>query len=155
MKVVGVVIIEKRKDVPILLSRRVPESVPGMSTFLEMSVEEFTSDDCAWFDLYDFLSEVFFRGVVLPELRKDEASRDLGVLRRCFDFIELVVSSPVTSISDAGYFQAIQHLFASEDLLLASCPFMRPVTRQLLSADLDTSRISSDAVQELLRYLDT
>jgi hypothetical protein len=143
--------IEKRKGIPILLERSVPECTPGVAMFLGMSSDEFMADDSAWFDLYDFLAEPFFREVLLPELLKEHEYRNADLVGRCFEFIESVISSPVESISAAGYFQTIEPLFASEGLLVASSPAMGPEVRRVVIAGLDPSRVSEGALTSMFR----
>jgi hypothetical protein len=126
----------------------VPECRATVEEFLGMSIERFLADRSAWFDLYDLLSE-FNCAVLLPELRKSDDLRDSGLLLRCFEFVEILLNSPVESISAAAYFQNIETLFSDEQFLVISFPVMRAEARRLLTANIDPSRISEETLRKL------
>ncbi|MFE2017726.1 hypothetical protein ACFW9O_06665 [Streptomyces sp. NPDC059499] len=54
-----------------------------------VSAEHAVGVDMDWFDLYDFLSDVFLRGVVSAALLEGGENADL--LGRSFDFVEMLL----------------------------------------------------------------
>ncbi|MCX4586540.1 hypothetical protein [Streptomyces sp. NBC_01481] len=139
-----------RREIPGLLLRMVPESRRIIEAAAGAPAGQAVSGSMEWFDLYDFLSAVF-RGLLSPALT--EKNRDDDLLARSFDFVETVLRSSNESVSGAGYFQVVEPLFGSEDLLVAAVPVMREETLRLTLSELDTERLSSGARAALVDYL--
>ncbi|MGW0777615.1 hypothetical protein ACWD01_29110 [Streptomyces sp. NPDC002835] len=143
--------IVKRSDIPGLLLEIVPESRAPMENQLGIPVGKALPGEPPFYDLYDFLREVLWCGVMFPGLRQKVPDQDL--LRRCFLFVELLITSPVQSISDAGYFQAVEPLFSGEGLIVAAFPLMGPKTLDVARETLDPDWISASAREELAGFL--
>ncbi|MBC9728574.1 hypothetical protein [Streptomyces sp. TRM68367] len=143
--------VRQRSDIPGLLLDVVPESRTAVEEMLRTPAVKILSEGPPWYDLYNFLKEVLWHGVMLPEFRSDSPNKEL--LRRCFTFVEVLISSPVQSISDAGYFQAIEPLFADEELVLISFPLMGEKTLSVAQETLDPERISPAARETLAPFL--
>ncbi|MEV6422436.1 hypothetical protein [Streptomyces sp. NPDC051662] len=139
-----------RREIPGLLLRVVPESRRVIETAAGVPADQAVSGGMEWFDLYDFLSDVF-RGLLRPALLEKE--RDDDLVARSFDFVETVLRSSNESVSGAGYFQFVEPLFGGEDLLVAAIPVMREETLRLTLSELDTERLSSGARAALVDYL--
>jgi hypothetical protein len=140
-----------RRQIPGLLLRMVPESRGPIETAVGVSAEQAVVGDMDWFDLYDFLSGVFFRGVVRPALLEEERKSDL--LGRIFDFVEMLLRSSNESVSGAAYFQVVEPLFGSEDLLVAAMPLMQEEALRLTLSELDPERLSPASREALADFL--
>lgn len=143
--------IRQRSDIPGLLLDVVPESRAAVEEMLRTPAAKILSEGPPWYDLYTFLKEALWNGVMLPEFRSDSPDKEL--LRRCFTCVEALVSSPVQSISDAGYFQAVEPIFADEELVLISFPLMGEKTLSAAREALDPERISPAAREALAPFL--
>ncbi|MFD5124074.1 hypothetical protein [Streptomyces sp. NPDC058385] len=105
-------------------------------------------------DLYDFLKDVFTDGFLIPRLCSMAADgADDDVLKRCFRFVEVLLTSPDTSIGAAAVFQVIEPLFDEERLLVASFPQMGTEALAVAVDTIDPDRLSSDARRSLQPYL--
>ncbi|KAF4407667.1 MULTISPECIES: hypothetical protein [Streptomyces] len=129
----------------------VPESRAGIEAMSGLPAERAVTGKVEWFDLYDFLREVVFRGVVRPALQAGE--RNAGLLRRCADFTETLFLNSTQSVSDAAYFQLVAPLYGSEELLTAAVPLMKPETLRITLGELDPDRLSAQTRGELADFL--
>ncbi|MEN8654734.1 hypothetical protein ABCR94_30125, partial [Streptomyces sp. 21So2-11] len=78
-------------------------------------------------DLYDFLPMAFVRPILLPELSKEPANRE--VLVPCFEFIEGLASNEDEYIQGALYFEVYEQFLRGRDVLAKALEFSLPVTR--------------------------
>ncbi|WP_210570581.1 hypothetical protein [Streptomyces sp. GESEQ-4] len=140
-----------RRRIPGLLLRMVPESRAGIETISGLPAEQAVSADLDWFDLYDFLRDVVFRGVVRPALQAPV--KDTELLARCAEITETLLLDPVPSVSSAAYFQLVEPLFGSEELLGAAVPLMRPETLRLTLSELDPDLLSAPTRDALAEFL--
>lgn len=129
----------------------VPESGEVISVFLGRPTEEVITGEIEWFDLYDFLSGVAYRGIILPELRRQVRNAEL--LSRCFEFVELLLMSPVDSIHAAAYFEVIEPLLGDEQLVVASLPLLGEEAARLMLSELDATRVSDATRKAIAEYL--
>jgi len=139
-----------RHQIPGLLLRMVPESRAGIEAMFGLPAEEAVTGG-KWFDLYDFLREVAFRGVVRPALQARE--QDTGLLTRCAEFTETLLLDSNEFVSGAAYFQLVEPLYGGEDLLTAAVPLMRPETLRITLAGLDPDRLSAQTRAALADFL--
>ncbi|MGW6306202.1 hypothetical protein ACWFRQ_06545 [Streptomyces niveus] len=96
-----------------MLLRMVPESQEPIETAVDASAEQAVVGDMDWFDLYDSLSNIAFRGIMCPAFQGEGRKSDL--LGGSFDFVETLLRSSNESVSGAAYLQLVQPLFGSED----------------------------------------
>jgi hypothetical protein len=141
----------RRRQIPGLLLRMVPETRVLLEAAASAPAEQAVVGEMEWFDLYDFLSDVFFRGVLRPALAEEEPDEDM--LDRSFDFTETILRSSNESVSGAVYFQVVEPLFGSEELLVAAIPLMREETLRLTLSELDPDRLSSASRDALATFL--
>ncbi|MEU2535815.1 hypothetical protein [Streptomyces albidoflavus] len=59
-------------------------------------------------DTFDLLGDALAQPVIVPELRAQTPDADL--LRRCFDYTELLLTSPSLLLREAAYFQILEAL---------------------------------------------
>ncbi|MDQ1050507.1 hypothetical protein [Streptomyces sp. V4I2] len=142
----------RRRQIPGLLLRMVPETRVLLEAAASAPAGQAVVGEMEWFDLYEFLSDVFFRRVLRPALTEEEPNEDL--LRRSFDFTETLLRSSNESVSGAAYFQVVEPLFGSEELLVAAIPLMREETLRLTLSELDPGRLSSASRDALANFLD-
>ncbi|MFG2863593.1 hypothetical protein [Streptomyces sioyaensis] len=140
-----------RGQIPGLLLRMVPESRAGIESMSGLPAEQAVTGSRGWFDLYDFLRGVVFRGLVRPALQEEEP--DAGLLERCADFTETLLLNSTESVSSAAYLQLVAPLYGSEELLTAAVPLMWPETLRLAIGDLDPDRLCARTRAALVDYL--
>ncbi|MER5225507.1 MULTISPECIES: hypothetical protein [Streptomyces] len=140
-----------RRQIPGLLLRMVPESRAGIEKMSGLPAERAVTGNVEWFDLYDFLREVVFWGVVRPALQARE--QDAGLLSRCAEFTETLLLNSTESVSAAAYFQLVEPLYGGEELLTAAVPLMRPETLRITLGELDPDRLSAQTRAELADFL--
>ncbi|GAA1240976.1 MULTISPECIES: hypothetical protein [Streptomyces] len=142
-----------RHQIPGLLLIMVPESRDGIEAVAGMSAEQAVSGDLGWFDLYDFLRDVVFRDLVRPELLAPEAERDTELLGRCAEFAENLLLNSTQPVASAVFYQLVEPLYASEELLVAAIPQMQPEMLRVTFEDMAVDRLSASARAALADYL--
>ncbi|MFE5049651.1 hypothetical protein ACFRAI_25425 [Streptomyces sp. NPDC056637] len=142
-----------RHQIPGLLLIMVPESRDGIEAVAGMSAEQAVSGDLGWFDLYDFLRDVVFRDLVRPELLTPEAERDTELLARCAEFGENLLLNSTQPVASAVFYQLVEPLYASEELLVAAIPLMQPEMLRVTLEDMAVDRLSVPARERLAGYL--
>lgn len=143
--------ITQRREIPPLLLQLVPESGQNISAAAGGPAEEVVAGEFDWIDFYDFLSSVFYRGLLLPELQNADPDADL--LDRCFKFVEILLASPIESISTGAYFETLEPLFENESLLVSAFPLLGVKSRGLVRTRLDETRLSEAARQKLSPFM--
>ncbi|MEU6663644.1 hypothetical protein [Streptomyces sp. NPDC046821] len=133
--------------------RTVPEARGGIEAQAGLPAEAAVARSEEWFDLYDFLREVVYRGLVRPALRTPAAERDAELLGRCAWFAEELFVNSTETVASAAFFQLVEPLYASEDLLVAAIPLMLPRTLHVALEDLDVDRLTPGARADLAPYL--
>ncbi|MFB7165863.1 hypothetical protein [Streptomyces sp. NPDC056242] len=142
-----------RHQIPGLLLIMVPESREGIEAVAGMSAEQAVSGDLDWFDLYDFLRAVVFRDLVRPELLTPEAKRDKELLGRCAEFTENLLMNSTQSVASAAFYQLVEPLYESEELLVAAIPLMPPEMLRVTREELAEERLSARTRSVLAGYL--
>ncbi|MFF2507815.1 hypothetical protein ACFVTY_31295 [Streptomyces sp. NPDC058067] len=143
----------ERHQIPGLFLRAVPEARAGIEAQAGRPAEAAVTRSADWFDLYDFLREVAYRGVIKPALLTPEAERDTELLSRCAQFTEELLVNSSETVASAAFFQLIEPLYASEDLLIAAIPLMLPQTLHATLEDLAVDRLSTQTQAALAPYL--
>ncbi len=98
------------------------EIVPEAAPFVRQLEEEYGEAP-----LYPLLRDGFADPVVFPALKSPAGHEEL--LTRCFTCVDLGLRSPDKSLNDAIWFQVLEPLLDSAELLDAPYPFMTDDTK--------------------------
>ncbi|MEV3861500.1 hypothetical protein AB0J38_45250 [Streptomyces sp. NPDC050095] len=117
-----------REDVPALLLEMVPEAAEHIAGLYEMPAVEAVKTEHPDVDTFDLLGDALAQPIIIPQLRSETPNADL--LQRCFDYTELLVKSPSSSLREGAYFQILEALLGEDVPYAKAFPYMRPYTRQ-------------------------
>ncbi|MFJ2649242.1 hypothetical protein ACIO1C_21230 [Streptomyces sp. NPDC087420] len=106
--------------------------VPEAAEFVGRLEEQ---DENGRAELFPLLREGFAEPLVLPALKSPAGREEL--LTRCFSCVDLGLRSPDTSLNDAIWFQVLEPLLDSAELLDAPYPFMTDDTRDYVFEKLE------------------
>ncbi|MEU6107224.1 hypothetical protein ABZ853_02275 [Streptomyces albidoflavus] len=115
-------------DAPALLLKMIPEAAEHLAELYEMPAEEAVRTDHPSVDTFDLLGDALAQPLILPELRSQAPDADL--LRRCFDYTELLLTSPISLLREAAYFQILEALLDGDVPYAKAFPYMREHTRR-------------------------
>ncbi|MFF2312969.1 hypothetical protein ACFVVJ_17085 [Streptomyces albidoflavus] len=79
-------------------------------------------------DTFDLLGDALAQPIIVPELGKQTPDADL--LRRCFEYTELLLASPSSALRDAAYFQILEALLDENVPYAKAFPYMKSRTLQ-------------------------
>ncbi|NUV77827.1 hypothetical protein [Streptomyces fungicidicus] len=117
-----------REYAPALLLEMIPEAAEHIAELYEMPAEEAVKTEHPTVDTFDLLGDALARPIIVPELR--EQTPDADLLRRCFDYTELLLASPSLLLREAAYFQILEALLGENVPYAKAFPYMRSRTRQ-------------------------
>ncbi|WP_037845720.1 hypothetical protein [Streptomyces sp. NRRL F-6628] len=118
----------RREYARALLLEMVPEAAEHMAELYGMPAEEAVRIEHPSVDTFDLLGDALAQPVIVPELRAQTPDADL--LRRCFDYTELLLTSPSLLLREAAYFQILEALLDESVPYAKAFPYMRSHTRQ-------------------------
>ncbi|MBN0047816.1 hypothetical protein JS756_27645 [Streptomyces actuosus] len=134
------------EDAPALLLAMVPESADYISELYEMPAADAVRTDHPWVDMFDLLTAALADPIIIPQLRSE--SPDSGLLQRCFDYTEQLITSPSSPLREAVYFQVIEALLGEDVPFQKAFPYMRKATWERTVRMLNTYEVSVPGVTD-------
>ncbi|MEU7354853.1 hypothetical protein ABZ663_31530 [Streptomyces albidoflavus] len=116
------------EDTRALLLEMIPEAAEHMTELYGMPAEKAVRTEHPSVDTFDLLGDALAQPVIVPELRAQTPDADL--LQRCFDYTELLLTSPSSLLREAAYFQILEALLDENVPYAKAFPYMQSRTRQ-------------------------
>ncbi|WP_242536519.1 hypothetical protein [Streptomyces albidoflavus] len=111
-----------------LLLEMIPEAAEHMAELYGMPAEGAVRTEHPSVDTFDLQGDALAQPVIVPELRAQTPDADL--LGRCFDYTELLLTSPFLLLREAAYFQILEALLDENVPYAKAFPYIRSHTRQ-------------------------
>lgn len=124
------------EDALALLMEMIPEAAEYVAELYEMPAVEAVRTEHPTVDTFDLLGDALAQPVIVPQLQEESPDSDL--LRRCFEYTELLLTSSSSVLREAAYFQILEALLGENVSYGKAFPFMRSKTRQRALEMLDT-----------------